>query len=382
MPKKYKPPRLYLNRKEGTWLIRDRSYTERTGCDEHERERAEKRLAKYITEKYAPKMHDRRSAKITVAQVLLAYSKERAVHLRSRKTAGYVISILGSWWGRKTLAEADNANSKAYTTWRTNTLIPGKRKKYVRPGTVRRELAVLQSAIKHWHKEYGPLDAIPVLTMPKASAPRSRWLTREEAAALLAGALGWVKTKAGWKRKPAQINRHLARFIIMGLYTGSRCGVLLAVQWVKNDNGGHIDLPGLVMHRKTEDEEETKKRKPPVKIGRRLAAHLRRWSRMDAELRIAALGHPDLPAPLFQHVVAWNGLPIGSIRTAWLKAVAAAKLDTAVTPHTLRHTRATWLMQAGVDKWEASGALGMSFKTLEEVYGHHHQDFQSKAAEV
>jgi integrase len=37
----------------------------------------------------------------------------------------------------------------------------------------------------------------------------------------------------------------------------------------------------------------------------------------------------------------------------------------------LRHTAATWLMQAGVDRWEAAGFLGMSVEMLDRVYGHH-----------
>jgi integrase len=54
--------------------------------------------------------------------------------------------------------------------------------------------------------------------------------------------------------------------------------------------------------------------------------------------------------------------------------------DWFVTPHTLRHTCATWLMQAGVPKWEAAGFLAMSMDTLERVYGHHHPDHYSEAA--
>ncbi|MGA9516954.1 MAG: site-specific integrase, partial [Pseudolabrys sp.] len=45
-----------------------------------------------------------------------------------------------------------------------------------------------------------------------------------------------------------------------------------------------------------------------------------------------------------------------------------------ISPHTLRHTAATWLMQNGVDKWEAAGFLGMSVEMLDRVYGHHHPD--------
>lgn len=43
-------------------------------------------------------------------------------------------------------------------------------------------------------------------------------------------------------------------------------------------------------------------------------------------------------------------------------------------PHIVRHTAATWTMQAGTDLYEASGFLGMSTETLEAV------DFQENAA--
>ena len=53
-----------------------------------------------------------------------------------------------------------------------------------------------------------------------------------------------------------------------------------------------------------------------------------------------------------------------------------------VTPHIMRHSRATWLMQRGIDMFEAAGHLGMSVETLNRVYGHHHPDYQKAAAEV
>jgi hypothetical protein len=37
-------------------------------------------------------------------------------------------------------------------------------------------------------------------------------------------------------------------------------------------------------------------------------------------------------------------------------------------------------MQAGIDKWEAAGFLGMSVEMLDCVYGHHHPDHLRKAA--
>jgi integrase len=40
-----------------------------------------------------------------------------------------------------------------------------------------------------------------------------------------------------------------------------------------------------------------------------------------------------------------------------------------VTPHILRHTCTTWLMQKGVNLWDAAGFLGMTVQQLEQGYG-------------
>jgi hypothetical protein len=53
-----------------------------------------------------------------------------------------------------------------------------------------------------------------------------------------------------------------------------------------------------------------------------------------------------------------------------------------VVRHSLRRTAATWLMQAGVDMWEAAGWFGMTVEQLEANYGHHYPDFQEGVAEA
>ena len=67
---------------------------------------------------------------------------------------------------------------------------------------------------------------------------------------------------------------------------------------------------------------------------------------------------------------------------AWHSAVRLAGLTGRVTPHTLRHTAATWLMQHGVPIWEAAGFLGMSPGVLQETSGHHHPDHLRGAAQL
>jgi integrase len=110
----------------------------------------------------------------------------------------------------------------------------------------------------------------------------------------------------------------------------------------------------------------TNKRQPPVPIPPRLLAHLRRWHRV---------------APDAKHFVEFNGQPVASVKTAFKTAVRLAGLERGITPHTLRHTAATWLMQRGADPWQAAGYLGMSLDVLLNTYGHHHPDYLSDAVD-
>jgi lipopolysaccharide/colanic/teichoic acid biosynthesis glycosyltransferase len=80
------------------------------------------------------------------------------------------------------------------------------------------------------------------------------------------------------------------------------------------------------------------------------------------------------------HFVEWHGAPVKSVKTGFRHAVELAGLWGKVTPHTLRHTAATWLMQAGVPIWQAAGYLGMSAQMIERTYGHHHPDYMRGAA--
>ena len=78
-------------------------------------------------------------------------------------------------------------------------------------------------------------------------------------------------------------------------------------------------------------------------------------------------------------MVEWNGKSVESVRKGFAAAVEAAGLGAEVTPHILRHTCATWLMQGGVNLWDAAGFLGMTVQQLEATYGHHHPDYQQEA---
>ena len=127
----------------------------------------------------------------------------------------------------------------------------------------------------------------------------------------------------------------------------------------------YVDLERGIFYRKAIGKRATKKRQPPAPIPPRLLAHLRRWK------------DRKLVATCF---VEFNGKPVGSVKRGFKTAVGLASLTGKVTPHTLRHTAATWLMQRGVPIWEAAGFLGMSPEVLQDTYGHHHPDYLQGAA--
>jgi integrase len=160
--------------------------------------------------------------------------------------------------------------------------------------------------------------------------------------------------------------RHLARFILIGQYTGTRAGSIASASPDAAIGRSYVDLDRGVFYRLAQGKAETNKRQPPVPLPKRLLTHMRRWK---ARKLIA------------RHFVEFNGNGVLSVKTAFKRAVKLADLPGKVTPHTLRHTAATWLMQNGVDPWEAAGYLGMSVETLLRVYGHHHPDYMKGAVE-
>jgi integrase len=355
MPRPAKGPRLYLERGRG-WVIRDGPRKIRTGCAEGARGDAEGVLGRYLAAIYAPPPSGKRALEVRIADVLLAYDREHVEHTRSGRTARSNIRYLADGWGERVVTDVTAASCRAYAKNRPQS-------------SARRELETLRAALNHWHKEHGPLDTIPAVTLPGKSQPRDRWLTRTEAARLLWGSLGYDTAGRRW---PDLVHRHVARFILIGLYTGTRHSAILGLRWQPNDVGGWVDLSRGVLHRRGRNVEESTKRQPPARLGRRITVHLSRWQRMD---RIST------PAALATTVVHWEGQPIQKLRRSWDTACRLAGLE-GVTPHVLRHTRITWMMQAGVDMWQAAGFVGMSVITLNRTYAHHHPGWQEDAANV
>lgn len=125
---------------------------------------------------------------------------------------------------------------------------------------------------------------------------------------------------------------------------------------------GYIDVDRSIFYRRPVGAAETKKRCPPVPpLPQRLSAHLRRWKWLGQRF-----------------CVEWNGSPVHDVDKAFRRNAHDCGMKD-VTPHTLRHTSATWLMQGGGDIWQSAKFLGMTVEQLERTNGHHHPDHLKNA---
>jgi integrase len=227
------------------------------------------------------------------------------------------------------------------------------------------DLELLRAACRHAAKEK-LIAGAPNVWLPPKSEPRQRWLTRSEVARLLWLALRGTRSKNGrsGSRDDWHTRRHLARFIVMAFYTGSRKKDILNACFERTSDYGYVDLERGLWVRKAPSKRATKKKQPTIPLPAPLLAHLRRWHSNGQRF-----------------AVEFNGKPIDRIDNAFRQLVKDCGLSSDVVPHTFRHTAITWGMQRGMDPWDASGYFGLSMQTLLEVYGHHHPDHLRDAAE-
>lgn len=338
MPRRNSGPRLRFLEKRNcyyiVWTEGGRSRERSTGA--RDRPEAEIVFAEFLrlrTRDSGP----RDPAEILVTDLLADYAEEHAPTTQSPARIGYAVTALTPFWDGVTVAGVTKETCRAYVARRGRSA-----------GTTRRELGVLRAAI-NYAADAGRLTRPVAVELPDRPPTRDRWLTRREAARLLRAAL----------REP-RCRLHLPLFILIGLYTGQRKEAILSLRW------SQIDLDAGRINFNAPCERRSNKRRSRIPIPRPLLPHLRR-----ARLRGTDIGF----------VVNDDGRRLRDIKRSFASACRRADLE-GVSPHVLRHTCATWLMQHGVNKWDASGYLAMSVETLERVYGHHHPDFMTSAMEA
>jgi integrase len=370
---RFKDGKLY---QKSVWVIRDGSSEISTGCLASPSQQkapvpAQRALAEYISRQYNPRNTSNDIKDIDVADVLLVYlndhidqDKPDEEKTSQERHLEQSIGRLNDFFGGKMLIEMNTKLCQGYVKTR-----PG-------AGGARRDLEMLRAAINHHSAEnlhYGKVS----VWLPEKGDARERWLTRNEAAMMIWNAYRYreVQTIHVGPNKGQQVItdrrplRHVARFLLIGCYTGTRASAIASAAKKKAEGKSFVDLENGVYYRKAVGKKKTKKRQPPAPLPPRLLAHMRRWDRLGIAV---------------EHFVEYNGKPVLSVKKAFRKVVQLAEIDISeenVSPHTLRHTAATWLMQRGVNLWTAAGYLGMTVEVLERTYGHHHPDHLAEAVE-
>lgn len=373
-----KGPRLWLQPERSrpgrksepsVWVIRDGSNKISTGFGASDIGEAERQLTRYLAEKHEPRRRTGDPADIETADILALYAQDIVSgHSRPKESLARIKRLLGYWADpqeakkiavsqeRKvgdlvgTLADVRTATCQSYVEW------VGARR------TATMDLELLRAAINHAWAEQVIDRKIPVW-LPEAGPARERWLTRSEVAKVV-----W----AAWRARRVQDGepdewghlKHVARFVVMAHYTGTRKAAILNAAFERVPGAGYIDLEAGLWHRRGSGVRATKKRQPPVPLPAPLLGHMRRWKKNGQV-----------------YAVEFKGQPVDRIDKAYRALVKRLGLGDDVVIHTLRHTAITWGMQRGMDLWDASGYFGVSVETLVAVYGHHHPAHLRDAAD-
>jgi integrase len=333
------------------WNIRDGQQTHGTGCLEGERAQADRKLAEYIISKHDPKASRGGGDpnKIKIADALSVYVTEK-VAICARPKEGIRMALnLGNFFGELTIGDLTGALQREYAKQRGS------------QSAARRELELLAAAINYHVKDMvGGVQTLFRPVLPDALPPRERWLTRSEAARLI-----W----AAWRKrcdfdgaeKGRHTSRHIARFILVGLYTGTRAGAICGASLIPTIGRGYVNLETGQFRRLAYGKKETNKRQPTVDLPPRLLVHMRRWARLGISTKA---------------VVEYRGGPVLAINNGWPGVVEKAGLATdikqeKVLPHTLRHTSISWYLRSGTPIEQVSDYCGVSVLTIRKVYKHH-----------
>lgn len=197
--------------------------------------------------------------------------------------------------------------------------------------TINKEIGLLSRAARWGCVEFGQALENPAAGL-KLREPegRVRWLTQRQAAALVAAA-GRLGPRAG----------HLPELITLALHTGMRKGELLGLEWSRVDETQHL-------------------------------VYLEAQHTKSARRRSIPLNGPAWAALERRRAVGAGPLVFGGIQDVKRSFGHACQLAgiTNFRFHDLRHTFASWLVQAGVPLPEVRDLLGHSSVEMTERYAH------------
>lgn len=233
---------------------------------------------------------------------------------------------LNIWLGARNWAELGRAELLGYVRGRAE----------LGPSSRANMLCTLRTFFR-WSVQQGYVAISPAAAFhgPQKPQPQPRALALDQVRRLLR------HLAAGESRA----RRRDEALLLTGLYAGLRAGELAALRWPA------VDLAGGVINIRL----SKMGRGRAVKVHPALGPILTRWRELQA------LG-PGTP------VFSLDGRPISANRVGKIARGVAAASGVQFTPHTLRHTFATWALRRSGNVYAVSKALGHAALKQTEIY--------------
>lgn len=265
---------------------------------------------------------------VTTAEIFAAYAADR----QDRRTH---TRMLDAW--KRLAARFGHLRPDQITRQTCRAHTEDRRRDGVRDGTIIKELTTLRAALR-WHDHHTAAQ----FEMPPAPAPKDRYLTRAEFLTL----------------RDAARSPHIRLFVTLALATAGRQEALLQLTWDRVDfDRGLIALADPDSHGRRKGRATV----PMTTMARQALAEARR-------------------AALTEYVIEYAEKPVASIKRGFTEACRRGGLKN-VTPHTLRHTAAVWMAEAGRPMPEIAAYLGHGDSHItERVYAKYSPDYLRRAA--
>ncbi len=266
-----------------------------------------------------------RSRSDDVITILEQYQREHDVVAWQR--VKYAIAALRGFWTGKRICDVDIPSCRLYTAFRMDA--------GVALSTIARELTVLRAACHHAHR-WGRIQAVPVFEIPTDLPRREMWLFKDELRILIEAADPLMKD-----------------FIRLTYGTASRRAAIEKMEWLQ------VNFGRKTINLAKAGEKKTCKRRPTVPMGdlhsiliRRHAAKMNEWV-LGSDRDLFYDFQKTCEKAGMLTVEERDGRPAGKI-----------------TPHVLRHSRATHLLEDGASIFAVAKLLGDTVTTVQRVYGH------------
>lgn len=276
--------------------------------------------AKALEQKFRSQAHQDKKQNQTDSRItaVLAHYLNQNLNARNQSICKNLLSLADRW-----ASELDSKSIRNYIKTRTES--------GAKPATVNRELVVLSAAINAWNLDHSTQLKNPVNGLKlKESEHRLRWLTRDEYDRLIDSSDGYLRD-----------------FIILAVQTGMRRGELLNLTWDR------VDFANATIRLEAGQTKTGKSRTIPLN-----ADAIKALKRRAADCQTAWVFCSDRV----------DG-PISEIKRGFKTACAQAGIENA-TPHTLRHTTASWLVMSGTPIYDVAKLLGHSSISTTQRYAH------------